>query len=386
MADGSNPSVQAAAWVEIAALSDLDRYVGHWQSLADHAIEPNAFYEAWLMQPALQAFASDDASTAVVLVFAMHRSADGDVKAIGFLPLQQQRQFRRWPVKILQAWRHPLLLLTTPLLREGYAVEAWQTLLKWAAEERKRASLIEFPLLAADGPAYRALVDALYSGKVLTYQVEQYTRALLVPDEKGSESYLDRSMSVHARRQHRNKVRGLQKLGKVELRRLEDKADLDQWVDQFIIMEASGWKGREGTAMLDVDVQSRFFRSICARAVELGRLHLVGLFLDDRPVAMIAGVKSGRGLYIVKIAYDNAYRRHSPGAMIQVENVIDVHARGELDWVDSCAAPDHPMYSRIWLERRIVSHLLIAPGGRYGRLVTGLLPLLRVLKRMVTRS
>src|SRR4030095_3669118 len=45
--------------VVINDLTALEKYVPEWEDLAANAIEPNAFYEPWMMMPAIRAFGAD---------------------------------------------------------------------------------------------------------------------------------------------------------------------------------------------------------------------------------------------------------------------------------------------------------------------------------------
>src|SRR5687768_13561878 len=58
-ADGAGLSV-----VVIDDLAVLEKYVPAWEDLAANAIEPNAFYEPWMMMPAIHAFGASGASGA----------------------------------------------------------------------------------------------------------------------------------------------------------------------------------------------------------------------------------------------------------------------------------------------------------------------------------
>lgn len=72
------------------------------------------------------------------------------------------------------------------------------------------------------------------------------------------------------------------------------------------------------------------------------------------------------GAYSYKTAFDERFARYSPGVLIQRENLALLDRTG-IDWVDSCAAADHPMIDHIWRERRPVGRLSIAIGGRLRR-------------------
>ena len=77
---------------------------------------------------------------------------------------------------------------------------------------------------------------------------------------------------------------------------------------------------------------------------------------------MLANFITPPGAYSFKTTYDERYARFSPGVLLQREN-LDLLAREDIAWSDSCAAADHPMIERIWREKRTIARISIAIGG-----------------------
>jgi hypothetical protein len=63
-----------------------------------------------------------------------------------------------------------------------------------------------------------------------------------------------------------------------------------------------------------------------------------------------------------KTAYDESYARFSPGLLLQIEN-LDMLERPGLDWMDSCAAENHPMIDNLWTERRDIVRVTVRLAG-----------------------
>jgi hypothetical protein len=112
---------------------------------------------------------------------------------------------------------------------------------------------------------------------------------------------------------------------------------------------------------------------------------MLGLFLEGRPIALKCNFLAPPGSFAFKIAFDENYARYSPGVHLEMANIEQVLAQPGLDWMDSCAIPDHFMINRLWTERRTVQTLLISTGRRFGDLAVSLIPLLRWLKRKLVR-
>ncbi len=62
------------------------------------------------------------------------------------------------------------------------------------------------------------------------------------------------------------------------------------------------------------------------------------------------------------------------------------HEAPAVRWMDSCTLPDHPMWDRLWMERRAVQTVLISTGRLRGDLVVSLRPLMRWLGRLLKRT
>lgn len=56
--------------------------------------------------------------------------------------------------------------------------------------------------------------------------------------------------------------------------------------------------------------------------------------------------------------------RFSPGVLIELDNLRHVlDGPDGPDWMDSCAAPDHPMIDSLWAERRTIVQYRVALKG-----------------------
>src|SRR5690606_19789050 len=88
-----------------------------------------------------------------------------------------------------------------------------------------------------------------------------------------------------------------------------------------------------------------------------------------------------QGGFTYKIAFDETYKKYSPGILLQL-HITQRQLEGTAGaWLDSCAVANHPMINRLWKERRSIQHLLISTGGALPNLILGAMPLLRAIKR-----
>lgn len=107
-----------------------------------------------------------------------------------------------------------------------------------------------------------------------------------------------------------------------------------------------------------------FFRDCTAAAFASGRLMFLRLDFDGHPIAMLVNFRMGEGGFSFKIAFDEAMSRFSPGVLIELDNLAHILDGPEAEWMDSCAAPNHPMIDSLWAERRGIVQYRIELKGR----------------------
>jgi hypothetical protein len=208
---------------------------------------------------------------------------------------------------------------------------------------------------------------------------EGYTRALL-RRHRDADTYIAASLNAEARSNLRRRERRLREHGAVARRLLRPGDDVGRWIDEFLRLEAAGWKGRRGSALACTEANRRFAVEALARAFERGRLLMVGLDLDERPVARYCAFAAGEGAFAFKTAYDEELRNGSPGILAEVEMIRAFHERAELQWMDSFTAPGNLTIDRMWKDRCIVQRVAVGLTTA-GELALASLPLLQCLKR-----
>lgn len=332
--------------LKVRVVGDPAALASAWQDLADHAVEPNPFYEPWMLLPAFEAWPGRVQFVAV-------EDAAG---LVGFFPLERAFFYRRAPLPHLRLWRYPHCFLGTPLVRRGYAAECLRALRAWLKND-----ILHWRDVAADGPCAAALDDSIGRFHLRPYK---RSRALL-RRHADAESYIAEALPKASRKELRRLEKRLSEKGRSTFSETDE-------VEQFLELEAAGWKGERGSALGSTVAGARFFRSMALQAAARGRLMMLALELDGRPVAMKCNLLAGEGAFAFKIAYDEAYARFSPGMQLELANIRAFHARADLQWMDSCAAPDHFMLNRLWLERRPLIDVLAATGSAPGLALSAL--------------
>jgi CelD/BcsL family acetyltransferase involved in cellulose biosynthesis len=364
-------------FVVLESSEELRAHLPAWEDLAANAVEPNVFYEPWMLLPALDAYAGGE-RLRIVLVYAQ---APGDPALLcGLFPLQPAAQFRGLPLRYLRMWRHPHCYLATPLVRRGHAHACLGALLDWLAEDRRGAGVMEWGLVGARGPFHDALEQVLKQTSRRSFVSQESERAYLRP-RADAESFLGEALPAKRRKEYRRLERRLADLGALEYATLDDAAQAPAWIAQFLQLEASGWKGERGSALASNQANRDFFERTASAAAQHGRLMMLALRLAGRPIAMKCNFLAGGGAFTFKIAYDEAYAQYSPGLLLELENIRCLHRNPALGWMDSCAEAKHFMANRLWLDRRALMTLVTASRRTAGEVVVSSLPLLRWIAR-----
>jgi hypothetical protein len=194
------------------------------------------------------------------------------------------------------------------------------------------------------------------------------------------------AVSGNLRRRLRRKEKRLSERGRVEHLVLRPDDDVGRWIDEFLRIEASGWKGHRGSALASSGSDRRYFTEIATSAFRRGRLLMLGINFNGRPIARRCAFVAGEGSFAFKTAYDEEFADFSPGAMLEMDSIRQLHALPEVRWMDSCAAPDNSLVNRLSNDRRTIQSLAVGSGA-LGELVLSGLPLLRwTNRRFLKRS
>lgn len=200
--------------------------------------------------------------------------------------------------------------------------EALATLAREVAATRRPFSVTPLP---ADSPTIAALRQA-YRGRglVLTMPAKGCPVIHLEPGWR-PETHFGASRLADFRRKQRH----AEKLGKVEIEIFAPALDrLDALLDEAFEVEARSWKGDNGTALAIDARRGAFFRRYARLAAEAGALRLCFLRIDSRAVAMQIAVECDEALWQLKIGYDAACRRCSPGNLLILASLRWAAARG----------------------------------------------------------
>lgn len=369
--------------MRVAELSHAELAARHddWLHLYAHALEPNVFYSPMLLEPALGALVPAESVRVVVVERTPTPQRPG--RMIGLFPLTQQKRYRGVPARVLSLLFHDLACVTAPLVHEDHAAEAFSCFFQWARESAN-ASLVVWPQVPWGERFGSALLDFATSNAQSLIIDNERVRALLVR-RASADAYLEQAMGGRSRKKLRRQRRTLESMGALSVEPLEAEDDVDAFTESFLSLEASGWKGRAGTAMGQDRRHEAFFTEACRRLHARGELDGLAMRLDGKPIAMLCNFVAHDGSYAFKTAFDERYKGESPGVQLELESIRRFHDRDKPIWMDSATAPGHKLMGRIWMDRRTLATVVTPVGRGPAPLVAAGLPLWREIRRMLSR-
>jgi CelD/BcsL family acetyltransferase involved in cellulose biosynthesis len=338
--------------VEWRTLTRLETIASAWRELAARALEPNVFYEPAFLLAAAPVFGR---GAGVALVW----STEEPCRLLGFFPARIERRRYGASLPILVGFTHPFGPLGVPLVDREAAEPVIAALFGHLATDFELPGLMLLPLLPEDG-AFAAALDAVVRRtRMPVADFNRHQRALLAPgSDRGR--YVERAIGAHQRKQLRRQFRRLSEAGAVLFSSAIEPAAVDAALADFFRLEASGWKGRAGTAASDHEPLGRFMAAAIGALAAEGRVAIDRILLDGRAIAATIVLRSGHSAWFWKIAYDEALARYSPGVMLTAEVTSELVGDEDLIRTDSCATANHPMIDHLWRERLSLCDRLIA--------------------------
>jgi CelD/BcsL family acetyltransferase involved in cellulose biosynthesis len=347
--------------VEWRWFADLVPFAEAWRDLATRALEPNVFYEPAFALAAAGVFGAD---VGAALVWSGTRPR----KLLGFFPARVTT--RRYGIKlpVLVGWTHPYAPLGTPLVERETAEPVIAAWLAHLAADPSLPEVVLLPLLAEDGPFAQTLGTILQRGQLPCADFGRHHRAALEPQFEGAH-YVEQALSAHRQRELRRAGRRLTDLGAVLFTAATEPAAVAAAVEDFFALEASGWKGRAGTAAAGHGAVRGFFKTALSSLAAEGKAAVNRLLLDGRPIAAAITLSSGDAAWYWKTAYDEHFARYAPGILLTAALTEELTDNPGIARTDSCAAPGNAMLDTIWGERLTLCNRLIAvrPEARFAR-------------------
>lgn len=356
------PATKLSVRVQRGGGELVEQIAPAWRLLCDESGDEEVFYRPEWAQAYLQAF---EPKADVIII-----SAWAGERLRGILPLV----FRRIIVSGL-----PIAKLALPAnfhsSRAGLTIcpgEEGAAVLKalWqATKSLPRWDMIDI-VHVLEGSGLDRLVtlaraDGYRTARKRTTQTLYLPIDASIPDKPGTQPPWLAGTRPKFRSHLRRARRQLEEHGTLELKHYNtaDPAALEK----FYALEASGWKGAEGTA-IKCDAHTRqFYDAVAQAAARDGYFSLDFLELNGKPIAGHFAFNLRGRYFLAKAGYDEAFRRHGPGQLLVNEILGQTRERGlhEFDFVGPATWDE----SRWASARRTNYRIFVFRKGLYGALL-----------------
>jgi CelD/BcsL family acetyltransferase involved in cellulose biosynthesis len=294
-----------------------------------------------------------------------------DAGCITLLAWQGQRLMGLWafarsrlgPFGALHSPAFAHAYLATPVVDRVCADAALSAMLDYIAQAGDLPRLIWLDPIRLDGPTMQAL-SALLKTRGTAPRVLTETPRPILASGLDSKQYFEGALSSSSRKKLRQHRRRLEEKGALEAIVFAEPAGVRRAFEDFLALEAAGWKGQSRTALLCDESDANFARAMVAALAERGRASIHALYQGGKVVAAQIVLRAGPAAFTWKTAYDEVLGDYSPGMLLLENYTSALLADKSLATVDSCAFDDTGFMS-VWRERELIGQVLI--DARRGR-------------------
>lgn len=279
-----------------------------WEELAEH-VDHAAFYHqyAWYenyvyhleREPQRMLFALTCRSAQVVAI----------------LPLVYRKAAWFGGLRVLQIPSHDHLCITDALIRRG---EDHAAIMNCVIRQLRRSAAPKWDMLFFPGSPAGSGIDLGLRHKSRTLTLcESAHGSDYLPNTGGYEATLQR-LSGSFKRDLRRKRKHAESSGTLTYRSVESPEQLDDAFKDFLDVEGSGWKGRDGTRTAincNSDIEG-FYRGLMHARTASSHCVINLLYLNDTCIAAEFCLYCNGVLSLLKIGYLESYARVSPGNLL----------------------------------------------------------------------
>jgi CelD/BcsL family acetyltransferase involved in cellulose biosynthesis len=347
----ASSAIADAIAVERASGERLSEIESDWHELIGRAHEANAF-----MHPVILAAAQRQLRDRRCVTLLAWRRDRGEESLVGLWAFSIGKPWHAvLPLHALMAPSVPHAYLATPVIDRAHADAALNAMLEFIAGDDSLPNLVSLDPIAMGGPTMQALTRVLTARASRPCIVAQSQRPTLVSDLDGK-LYLEQALSSSSRKKLRQHRRRLEEKGALESRICNTPETAAHAFDEFLTLEAAGWKGSQGTALLCRETEAAFARDMFSAMAQRGEAAVHALYLADKPVSMQLVLRAGSAAFTWKTAYDEAFSNFSPGMLLLEDYTKAFLSDDSIAHVDSCAY-DESGFMSVWTERQAIAQV-----------------------------
>lgn len=292
----------------VSDITELKHMRSEWNYLADKFSNPLLRHE-WFLSAAQALHEKKDLWVTVV-------ESQGKLKAVAPLVKTKRRGGERLELLGVSSLFEPCGLL--------YDTEESLQLLISALLKQKR--LMYLQRMPAASPFFHIFSGlSKYSGLTIDRRTAD---SAWVRINRNWSSFYD-SLSAQRKYDYRRARRRAEQFGRVECKVISpEQNDLESVFNAACEVEAKGWKGRKGSALLYNKKMLEFFSAYAAAVCRDNMLRVFFLYIAGVLAAMQICIEFAQRLWVLKIGYDEQWAKCSPGMQLTMEAIRYVSEKG----------------------------------------------------------
>ena len=270
--------------------NDLDEpFIRQWEVLEERALEGNAFLSPNFILPSLKHLTPDTEPVFIAVEAAGARQRE----LVGLGIFEHRDRSRLLPLPHLRAYRSIHTFCDGLLVDRSCAPEAVSAFFDFFSSMAGRWHGVSFGCRGANSIQSHLMEDTAGRHGVRRYDFAEHERGMLVPTEV-TRDYMEALYSRRRQKAFQKERRRLDKLGNVKFELVRCGPDYEERMEAFLRLEAMGWKGSEGSALLSNPNEAAFFREVTSKFAKSSRVFFAELWLNGQQIFSSCNYISGQ--------------------------------------------------------------------------------------------
>ena len=155
------------------------------------------------------------------------------------------------------------------------------------------------------------------------YNCRREAPSFFLTMENSYDDYL-KKRSANFRRNLKRIKKKITAAGDIKFYKVADFSNINNAYRALIEVEKKSWKHAHGTAISSIKRQEEFYKELCISTYSAGWLHLLFLYLNNKPIAYNMGLLKDNKYYYIKTSFDNDLGRLGPSKLLRAELMKDL--------------------------------------------------------------
>ncbi|MCK5745805.1 MAG: GNAT family N-acetyltransferase, partial [Oricola sp.] len=256
-------------------LEDIDR-------VTDYALEPNIFFSPHYLVPAMPRV--DDREVRLVM---LQDGPAGEAETRFLMPFSIERSGFPLGPEVIRAWSNTYSPYGIPIVERREASRILDDLLSTLGDPKLgMPKVLVLPDVMMESPVI-ATLRGVAIGRGLPVLTTASVQRPFLQSDKDDVDYFKDTLSSSTRRNYRRLRRNLEAMGDFEYEVARNPTDVRFAMEEFLLLENSGWKGRQKTSLAAERFRAAFAREAINNLAERDLVRIHAFKLDGRVVASL---------------------------------------------------------------------------------------------------